>query len=172
MTPPEKWFSLAEASRVTGKSVSTIRRNKQRLVSYGAKADPTGWSIPATALAACGWLSEIKGVNDTPVTPPSLNDQLEAAQLELTVTKQALAVAEAIAAERLDALQVERERVGELQRAITAGTSPTPEPAAPATAEPSAPPAPGPSPLTRSGPPQAAKGIRQRMAAFVRRFGG
>lgn len=51
MEPSEiAYVGLAEAARLTGKSIATVRRRKQELIGLGATASTKGWAIPVPAL--------------------------------------------------------------------------------------------------------------------------
>lgn len=60
-------FTMREAARVAGVSVSTLRRRRDDLVAAGAVIDPAGWQVPITALIAAGLLPG-EGQHDTPTT--------------------------------------------------------------------------------------------------------
>lgn len=50
-------FTMREAARVAGVSVSTLRRRRDELTAAGAVIDPNGWQVPITALIAAGLIS-------------------------------------------------------------------------------------------------------------------
>lgn len=50
----EATFGMKKAAQVAGISVSTIRRNKERLRECGAEISPDGWKVPMSALVASG----------------------------------------------------------------------------------------------------------------------
>lgn len=114
-------FTFAEAVEVTGKSRSTLHRKREMLRQAGAHQDAAGvWSIPVSALVACGLLdtpdtrksvsdTTVRPPNDTRVTPPAETQNVEIGQL-----RRALAEAEK-RAEVAEARAVERDRLIEVQ---------------------------------------------------------
>lgn len=134
VTPPAggPTLGLAEAAKACGVSPSTIRRRRAELAEYGARQDRPGggWSIPIAALVRIG-LMDAATAPDTPpaqavapVTAPPADSPLKAeiTRLEKALTEQRhrADLAEAIAAERLAALEVERMAL----RALTAAPTP------------------------------------------------
>jgi hypothetical protein len=115
-------MGLAEAARVCGVSVSTIRRRRAELEKLGAAQTAGGWQIPVTALIAAGLMErttappETPSVDtpgtprDTPLLPinETLRQELEALRSQLVEAERRAAVAEAVA--------VERERIIEVQQ--------------------------------------------------------
>ena len=81
-TPPDTFTLKAAAERV-GVSVSTIRRRKARLLAAGAEVDPTGWTIPLSALEAVLVLSPA-----TPNATHSDTDLVEQLRSENTFLRQ------------------------------------------------------------------------------------
>ena len=69
-SPTVPTVGLAEAARLTGKSISTIRRKKRELCEFGATVSAAGWAIPIPALVHLGLLDRL---------PPSMIDPLVAA---------------------------------------------------------------------------------------------
>lgn len=59
-------FGMKRAAEVAGVSVSTIRRNKERLRECGAVISPDGWEVPMSALVASG-LMRRQTPPDTPI---------------------------------------------------------------------------------------------------------
>lgn len=131
-------MGLAEAARVCGVSVSTIRRRREDLANFGAAQTAKGWRIPVTALIAVGLMErttpppEAPSIDapasprDTPFPPldETLRQELETLRSQLVEAERRAAVAEAVAAER--------ERIIEAQqmslRMIEAGKQQTSEP--------------------------------------------
>lgn len=67
-------FTMREAARVAGVSVSTLRRRRDELTAAGAVIDPNGWQVPITALIAAGLISgegHPADDNDTPAAETS-----------------------------------------------------------------------------------------------------
>lgn len=105
-------FTFAEAVEVTGKSRSTLHRKREMLRQAGAHQDAAGvWSIPVSALVACGLLDTPdtrkadtrKSVSDTIVRPPGetpQNGEVEQLRRALAEAEKRAEVAEARAAER------------------------------------------------------------------------
>lgn len=107
-------LGLAEAAKVCGVSVSTIRRKRQELVDLGASQTAKGWQIPVTALIALGLMERTTPPADTPSAiardAPSdapglpvnetLRRELETLRSQLVEAERRAAVAEAVAAER------------------------------------------------------------------------
>lgn len=105
---------LAEAARMCGVSVSTVRRKREELSEYGAAQTSKGWQIPIPALIATGLMQRttpppatpsaetVDTLHDTPA--PSGDDalqmELEALRSQLVDAERRAAVAEAVAAER------------------------------------------------------------------------
>lgn len=118
MTPPVthgQVFTFAEAVEVTGKSRSTLHRKREMLRQVGAHQDAAGvWSIPVSALVACGLLdapdtrksvsdTTVRPPNDTRVTPPDDtrgSEEVEQLRRALAEAEKRAEVAEAQAAER------------------------------------------------------------------------
>lgn len=67
-------FGLAEASRATGKSVSTLRRKKRELLERGASITEKGWRIPASALVELGLLDKTTRQDSHPSSAQESND--------------------------------------------------------------------------------------------------
>jgi len=66
-SPLPNVVGLAEAARITGRSVSTIRRKKQELQRLGTTTDADGWKIPIEALV------QIWGIDNLPPVVPALD---------------------------------------------------------------------------------------------------
>lgn len=104
-------LGLAEAAKVCGVSVSTLRRKRPDLEANGAVQTDKGWRIPVTALIALDLMSRTTDAphethHETPVTPAmtppldALSEELDALRSKLAAAEQRAAVAEAVAAER------------------------------------------------------------------------
>lgn len=127
-------MGLAEAARVCGVSVSTIRRKRLELAEHGAAQTAKGWQIPVTALIAVGLMGrttpppETPSVeapdapHETPLKPPSdaLRQELDTLRSQLADAERRAAVAEAVAAERERIIQVQQMSL----RMLEAGTTP------------------------------------------------
>jgi hypothetical protein len=106
---------LAEAARVCGVSVATVRRRRTILEGLGAQVTPSGWVIPISALISCGLmppttppdtpsLRRMAGgtapLEGTPVGTPQETPELVELRSQLAAAERRAAVAEAVAAER------------------------------------------------------------------------
>lgn len=108
-------LGLKEASRLTGVSLSTLRRRRDELRNAGATQHADGsWSIPIHTLVALKMLDRVGPARPTSVTPGTRAevppgtptwDQMESLRSQLTQAQQRAAVAEAIAHERGTALE-------------------------------------------------------------------
>lgn len=118
-------MGLAEAARVCGVSVSTIRRKRLELAEHGAAQTAKGWQIPVTALIAVGLMErvtpppetpseEISDASDAPADVPldalgdSFRQELDMLRSQLADAERRAAVAEAVAAERDRIIQVQQ----------------------------------------------------------------
>lgn len=64
----EATFGMKRAAEVAGISVSTIRRNKERLRECGAEISPHGWKVPMSALVVSGLMRrQTPADNNAPV---------------------------------------------------------------------------------------------------------
>lgn len=139
-------FSLRRAAEVAGVSVSTLRRHRDALVAAGATVSPSGWNVPVTALEAVGLIgpqaatSAPRTASQAPKAPEGDQALAEAVQraqdaearvteleAQLLDARHRATLAEAIAHERLEALNAERMAL----RMLTTLTS-TPAPSTPA----------------------------------------
>lgn len=112
-TSSEETFSVNGAAKLTGFSVPTIRKRLPELKRAGAVMAGDSWAIPLSALHAVGLMSKVEG--STPetitgqVTGQSLQgetrQEIERLRGALSAAEQRAAVAEAVAAERLQALE-------------------------------------------------------------------
>jgi hypothetical protein len=135
MTPPvdvlsgSPVLSLAEAAKVCGVSLSTLRRKRPELKELGAAETAKGWQIPVTALITLGLMDRVtpplheaptapavKGVmtllTDAPSdTPLQELEALRKEQAELLAkladAEKRAAVAEAVAGERERIIQTQ-----------------------------------------------------------------
>lgn len=123
---PELVLSLHRAARVCGVSLSTLRRRKPELQAHGAVVDPSGWRIPASALLALGLIATLDsaatlvpavaetaakpspGATGSSAIPAQLVDEIAELQRQLIEARHRAELAEALAAERLAALDSER----------------------------------------------------------------
>lgn len=145
MTAPPS-VGLAEAARLCGCSVSTLRRRRDDLLRQGATQTDRGWSIPIPALIALGLMPNstppdgVAPRTVTPVmTPPAETPALDALRQQLADTERRLleaqhraALAEAVAEERGRALDAERAAL----RLLTTTPHGSPSPVEPAAAAP------------------------------------
>lgn len=125
MDDTEKVYTLADAAAATGRSMPTIRRKRAELEAAGAIASPSGWQIPHSALIAAGfkpdWTTADVGGTEKPRGPhvgaveaepiPTPTEELRVTQdrvrrleSENVVLRGQVENAQAIARERLDAL--------------------------------------------------------------------
>jgi hypothetical protein len=112
-TSSEETFSVNGAAKLTGFSVPTIRKRLPELKRAGAVMAGDSWAIPLSALHAVGLMSKIEASNPETVagqvTGQSLQvetrQEIERLRGALSVAEQRAAVAEAVAAERLQALE-------------------------------------------------------------------
>lgn len=133
---------MREAAEVAGISVSTLRRRKAALVEAGAVISESGWQVPMTALIAAGL---IPGEGEGPArpTPPAeaaqgqeaaaLRERVAELERQVSELRHRAEVAEAVAAERqqtLDVLRIANESERMALRMLTGGIERTPEVAA------------------------------------------
>lgn len=134
-------MGLAEAARVCGVSVSTIRRKRLELAEHGAAQTAKGWQIPVTALIAVGLMSRTTAPPETPSDPTpdtlhgtpndvplrapadTLRQELDTLRSQLMDAERRAAVAEAVAAERERIIQVQQMSL----RMLEAGRTPAEE---------------------------------------------
>ncbi len=72
-------YTLRAAATAAGVSVSTLRRRKDALVAAGATVEPTGWSVPESALRAVFPETPPVTAHDSPADTPlvqELRDQI------------------------------------------------------------------------------------------------
>lgn len=108
----EENYSINAAAKLTGYSIPTIRKRLPALKKAGATQRDGSWHIPKSALHAVGLMVKVEGGN---VSSKDNDDQVadllqRVAQLETRV-----AVAEAIANERGDALADMRNAMRQLE---------------------------------------------------------
>ncbi len=122
-------LGLKEASRVTGISLSTLRRRRSDLRKAGATQHADGtWSIPVHTLITLGMLDKVGPHSPAPTERPSdapTWDQVASLRDQLTDARQRAAVAEAIAHERGNALDDARRAMRMLEtRPMTPSVTP------------------------------------------------
>lgn len=125
-------LGLKEASRVTGVSLSTLRRRRDDLRNAGATQHADGtWSIPIYTLVTLGMLDKVgpsAPVSSTPIERPSdapTWDQVASLREQLLDAQQRAAVAEAVAHERGNALEDVRRAMRMLEtRTVTSAETP------------------------------------------------
>lgn len=129
-------FTMKEAAEVAGISVSTLRRRKAALVEAGATVSDSGWQVPMTALIAAGLIpGEGAGAAraDTPVAPEqdhetsALRERIAELEHQVSELRHRAEVAEAVAAERqqtLDVLRIANESERMALRMLTGGGTP------------------------------------------------
>lgn len=110
-------FTMREAARVAGISTSTLHRRKTALLEAGAVISDTGWQVPMTALIAAGLIPGEGEGSTRSDSPPQHEQGHEKATLRERITelehqvselRHRAEVAEAIAAERQQTLDVLR----------------------------------------------------------------
>lgn len=144
-------FTMREAAKAAGVSTSTLRRKKTALIAAGAVISDTGWKVPMTALIAAELIPG-EGEGPTRADPPpqhelghetvTLRKQIAELEHQVSELRHRAEVAEAIAAERqqtLDVLRVANDSERMALRMLTGGSR-TPAmqdtPAAPASSDP------------------------------------
>jgi hypothetical protein len=151
MTEPV--VSMAEAARLSGLSVSTLRRRRDALVGHGATRHDAGWVIPISALVALGLMPPVTPPDApsadqvTPVmTPPgdgavtALTAERDTALERASAAEHRAEIAERTAAERDRVIEAQAHALQMLEAAPTTGRGPGPSDGE-ATAEASAAPA-------------------------------
>lgn len=131
-------MGLAEAARVCGVSVSTIRRKRLELAEHGAAQTAKGWQIPVTALIAVGLMGRTTPPPETPsadapdtpseapLTPPvdGLREELDVLRSQLADAERRAAVAEAVAAERERIIQAQQMSLRMLESGVGTASEP------------------------------------------------
>ncbi len=125
-------LGLKEASRVTGISLSTLRRRRSDLRKAGATQHADGtWSIPVHTLITLGMLDKVGSTSPAAATPterpfdPPTWDQVASLRDQLSDAQQRAAVAEAVAHERGNALDDARRTMRMLEtRTVTPSAPP------------------------------------------------
>ncbi len=107
-------LTAAEAAEITGKSRRTIGRLLNAGHLSGAERTPQGWRIPRAALDAL--TLNASNVEHGPTSPTPDADTLTALRAELADWQRRAEVAEAVAAERADALADARASLALAQR--------------------------------------------------------
>lgn len=190
-------FTMREAARVAGVSVSTLRRRRDELVAAGAVIDPAGWKVPITALIATGLLPG-EGQHHTPTTgtprtapgpgpavasvqEDTAQHQHELRQLQERVQelveevghwRRRAEVAEARAEERgrsLETLRIANESERLALRMLTSQHTPTTTPT-PADTPPNPPETTGPAHAPRQQEAPATEPGQNRRGGFLRRL--
>lgn len=121
-------LSLQDCVRISGKSVSTVRRRKAQLIEVGATCSKSGWSVTREQLAAVGLAGSV-----TPATSHADAPETPSRDLVDSLKKQVQFLEEALERERLRADRAES-RLDRLLPAApepepTEHTEPAPEPA-------------------------------------------
>lgn len=111
-------LSLQDCVRISGKSVSTVRRRKAQLIEVGATCSQSGWSVTIEQLAAVGLAGSVTPATSHVDTPATSSDDLVD-----SLKKQVQFLEEALERERLRADRAE----SRLDRLLPA--APEPEPA-------------------------------------------
>ena len=106
-------LSLKQAAEVAGVSVATLRRKRARLQEVGAVCEPGGWHVSTVHLAAVGLLDQsaqktrLEPVNER--LRDSVERELEALRERVVEAEKRAAVAEAVAAARLEVIETQRQ---------------------------------------------------------------
>lgn len=105
----EETFSINGAAKLTGYSIPTVRKRLEALAKAGAVQDDGRWQIPLSALYSVGLMVKVEGKSFEQVTGQALQaetiNNIEALQVQLSDALRRAEVAEAVAAERLTALE-------------------------------------------------------------------
>ena len=105
----EEIYSVVSAAKLTGYSVPTIRKRLDALAKAGAVQDDRQWKIPLSALHVAGLMSKVEGQAFESVSSESLQGwtvtEMQDLQGQLSEALRRAEVAEAVAAERLTALE-------------------------------------------------------------------
>lgn len=133
LTPPD--VGLKEAARLSGVSLSTLRRRRDDLRKNGATQHADGtWSIPIHTLISLGMLDGPKP-SQTPAIETPRHPQPDALEIENARLREALReaehraeLAEAIAQERGHALEAERLALRMLTASASTPSDPSPVP--------------------------------------------
>lgn len=108
-TSSEETYSVNGAAKLTGYSVPTIRKRLPDLQRAGAVMAGDSWAIPLSALHAVGLMVKVEGQVSGKVEgqsfSPETRQEIEALRGALSAAETRAAVAEAVAEERLQALQ-------------------------------------------------------------------
>lgn len=108
-TSSEETFSVNGAAKLTGYSAPTIRKRLPDLQRAGAVMAGDSWAIPLSALHAVGLMVKVEGQVSRKVEgqsfPLETRQEIEALRGALSAAETRAAVAEAVAEERLQALQ-------------------------------------------------------------------
>lgn len=101
-----KDLSLSDCVELTGKSASTIRRQKQKLIELGATCSPKGWHVTIEQLAAVGLASRITPGSVSSGTPETVPDDTSKQLIE-TLQKQIDLLEKTLERERIRADKAE-----------------------------------------------------------------
>ena len=105
----EEIYSVVSAAKLTGYSVPTIRKRLDVLAKAGAVQDDRQWKIPLAALHVAGLMKKVEEQTFRSVSSESLQGStvttMQALQGQLNEALRRAEVAEAVAAERLTALE-------------------------------------------------------------------
>ena len=125
-------FTLAGAATVTGKSRRTIGRMLEAGELDGAERDASGaWSIPVESLLAAGLtVHPPTPAEAVPAAPVQTDHDDVGAAAQVAEWRRRAEVAEAIAAERADALEDMRTALAIAQRMLAASVDAEPDRAA------------------------------------------
>lgn len=109
-TSSEQVFTINSAARLTGFTIPTIRKRLPELQRAGAIQVGNSWAIPLSALYAAQLMVKVESKEFSTVASKNLlsmtTDEVKDLQAQLAEMKQRATLAEAIAAERKDALDV------------------------------------------------------------------
>lgn len=116
--------SMAEAARITRLSISTIRRRRDALTTYGATRHESGWMIPISALVTLGMMPSTtppdapsdtqSSAGVTPIMTPADDGAMTALATERDAALERARAAEH-RAEIAERMATERDRVIEAQ---------------------------------------------------------
>lgn len=113
-------LTMAEAARTCGVSVSTLRRHRDALMTYGATRHDASWAIPVSALVALGLMPRVTP-SDAPTTAhaPPVTTSPEDGVVEALKAERDQALHQAADAKRraetAERIATERDRVIEAQ---------------------------------------------------------
>ena len=121
-TSSEQVFTINSASRLTGFTIPTIRKRLPELQRAGAIQTGKSWAIPLSALYSAQLMVKVESKELSPVADQNLlsmtSDEVKELQAQLAEAKQRAALAEAIAAERKDTIEIMRKAMLMLEAAV------------------------------------------------------